>query len=155
MDRHLTDSLEYARFLPRNACLVMDIGSGAGLPGIPLAIALPDVRFVLSDRSARRVDLLERAVRVIGLENAEVVRRDLHSLDGEVELAVARAVLQPAQWLDVALKALIPGGILVVGVGHGSETPQSSTGVLVERHDFESGVLDRSATILTIQKCDG
>lgn len=142
----------YARFLPQVQVPVLDLGSGAGLPGIPLAVALPRTTFILSDRSQRRVDLLERAVEVLELDNVDVIKRDLTSFDGEIDVAVARAVLPPEQWPDVALKVLSPGGILVVGVGEVSKTPVSAAGLAVIRHELNPTVLDRPATFLTMQK---
>ncbi|NNL57693.1 MAG: 16S rRNA (guanine(527)-N(7))-methyltransferase RsmG [Pseudomonadales bacterium] len=69
--KHLLDSLSVAAHLPNGT--VLDIGSGAGLPGIPLAIARPQQSFTLLDASFKRVAFLREAKRELGLANIEPV----------------------------------------------------------------------------------
>jgi 16S rRNA G527 N7-methylase RsmG len=113
-DRHIADSLLFATKLG-NPGTVWDLGSGVGLPGIPLAISMPDTLFTLVDRSGRRVDLMRRAVRILDLANVKVEMVDLERLRGSVEAIVARAVASPEALLPVARGHLRPGGIALVG----------------------------------------
>ena len=73
---------------------VLDLGSGAGIPGIPLAIALPEVRFVLLDGNGKKVRFCRHAVTALGLPNVEVVegRIEDHAPPAPFDAAVARAV---------------------------------------------------------------
>jgi 16S rRNA (guanine527-N7)-methyltransferase len=92
--RHVLDSLAGVRAfaaLPRGAS-VLDVGSGAGFPGVPLAVARPDLRFLLLDRSTRRCAFLEHCVGVLGLTNAQVVASEARRFRGPVDAVTFRAV---------------------------------------------------------------
>ena len=73
---------------------VLDLGSGAGLPGIPLAVALPELRFVLLDGNGKRARFCRHAVRALGIPNVEVVegRVEGGTLPPPFDAAVVRAV---------------------------------------------------------------
>ncbi len=112
--RHLLDSLVAAPFLrgPR----VLDLGSGAGLPGIPLAVARPALAFVLADRRARRTRFLEEAVAALGLENVRVATVDVRRWEegrGAFGTVVARAVAPLPELAALARPLLAPEGRLV------------------------------------------
>ncbi len=68
---HLLDSLSVLPFV-KSAESVIDVGSGAGLPGIPLAIMLPDVSFVLLDSNGKKTRFMQQAIIDLGLKNASV-----------------------------------------------------------------------------------
>jgi 16S rRNA (guanine527-N7)-methyltransferase len=92
--RHLLDSLSGVPLfasLPAGA-RILDLGSGAGLPGIPLAVALPGHRFILVERSTRRGAFLDRCVADLALGNVRVVARDLRELREAVDAVTLRAV---------------------------------------------------------------
>lgn len=112
--RHIADSLLFSAFLAEDG-VVWDLGTGAGLPGIPLAILLPSVQFVLVDRSGRRIDLLNRVLRILGLGNAEAKHGDIKRLRGSVDQIVSRAALPPERLLTPVRSLLEPGGVAVVG----------------------------------------
>jgi 16S rRNA (guanine527-N7)-methyltransferase len=112
--RHVADSLLFALALPREG-EVWDLGSGAGLPGVPLAIMLPGASLRLVERSGRRASLLRRAVRVLELDNVEVLQLDVRSLEGSVPAIVSRAGLPPDQARKVIWNLLEPGGVAVLG----------------------------------------
>jgi 16S rRNA (guanine527-N7)-methyltransferase len=68
-----------------------DLGTGAGLPGIPLALALPGVRVFLVDRMGKRTRFLENEKAVLGLGNVEVVEREVERVDESFDLLTFRA----------------------------------------------------------------
>jgi 16S rRNA (guanine527-N7)-methyltransferase len=113
--RHIADSLLFAAPLTVAETEIWDLGSGAGLPGIPLAILLEETKVVLVERSDRRVVLLRRAVRVLDLENVEVWKTDIRELEGSTPVLVSRAGLAPDDAVEMAKKLLQPGGIAVWG----------------------------------------
>ncbi len=98
-ERHLADALTFLQPLDWTPETVLDVGSGVGLPGIPLAIALPETRFTLLDRSGRRCRLLRRAIRVLNRSNVVVEQRDVTQMDVGAEVVVSRASLPPDQLL--------------------------------------------------------
>ena len=116
-DRHVCDSLVFAAgwpdAIPKTAC---DLGSGVGLPGIPLAILWPGTRWTLVDRSGRRVELLRRAVRILGLDNVEIVQGDLTGHKGRYEAIVARGVKNPEILSSDIVRLVVPGGRGAIGL---------------------------------------
>jgi len=145
--RHIADSLLFAGFL-EDAEEVWDLGSGVGLPGIPLAIALPHTRFVLVDRSGRRADLARRAIRILGLENTIVRQAAIEDLQGEVGAIVARASLPPEAMAPIVQRLLRSDGIAVVG-GSWTEAPLIEGWEIIEVPRL---VLDRPVWILMMRK---
>ena len=78
---------------------VLDVGSGAGFPGIPLAIALPEVRFSLLERSAKKCAFLENCRALLGLANAAVLQADLSEASGSFDVVTFRAVAPLGRFL--------------------------------------------------------
>lgn len=125
-ERHLLNSAVLGELIPAGA-RVLDVGSGAGLPGIPLAIARPDLRLVLLEAMARRVAWLEEAVTELGLGvpvhrgRAEDpgVRREL----GGNDVVTARAVAPLGRLAGWCLPLVAAGGRLlaVKGASAGAE----------------------------------
>jgi 16S rRNA (guanine527-N7)-methyltransferase len=92
---------------------IADLGSGAGLPGIPLAIALPGVRFTLIERMGRRAGFLRNSIAVLALDNAEVEELEAERAGpGRFDLVCFRA-FRPldAPLLNAVFRLLAPGGI--------------------------------------------
>lgn len=112
--RHIGDSLLYLSAMPESD-EVLDVGSGAGLPGIPLAVARPDTLFVLLDRSRRRVELLRRAVRVLDVGNIEVIHGDFEDWNRTVPVVVSRAAIPPEKMRPGLTRVLSPGGTAIIG----------------------------------------
>lgn len=115
--RHIGDSLVFAAAwkddLSPNE--LIDIGSGSGLPGIPLAILFPECQVTLLDRGGRRIRLLQRAVRVLDLDNATVVDRDAQTLDEKWRAITFRGSLRLASAAKLVRKCLLPDGVAVFG----------------------------------------
>jgi 16S rRNA (guanine527-N7)-methyltransferase len=95
--RHVLDSLAgtatIARLCAERApAAVLDAGSGAGFPGIPLAVALPAIRFTLLERSEKKCAFLDCCRAILGLGNVTVVTADLASASGAFDVVTFRAV---------------------------------------------------------------
>lgn len=146
--RHLADSLLFASQLPADVAEVWDLGSGVGLPGIPLAIALPDTEVVLIDRSGRRVDLARRAIRILDLENCQVTRGDMESMTGRADAVVSRASLPPVRLAGLIPHFLGPGGVAVVA-GSWRERPKVDGWETIEIPLY---VLDQTVWLLMMRR---
>ncbi|MBT8206959.1 MAG: class I SAM-dependent methyltransferase [Acidimicrobiia bacterium] len=99
LERHVGDAFTWLQPLEGPPTSLLDVGSGVGLPGIPLAIALPKTEITLLDRSGRRCGLLRRAIRVLGLQNAVVRQADVRRELVPRDVVVSRASLPPDQLL--------------------------------------------------------
>lgn len=121
IDDHLADSLVALELeVARSAKRVVDVGSGAGLPGLPLAIALPEAQVALVDSAARRCAFLERARRRCRASNARVIHTRVESWHeglGSFDLVIARALAPLPVVVEYAAPLLILGGSLVVWRG--------------------------------------
>ncbi len=113
--RHIADSLLFATPIDSDVEQIIDLGSGVGLPGIPLAILFPEASVTLVDRSERRVDLMRRAIRLLGLENVQVDRSEITDLRQVYEVVVSRAVLTPATARGLMRPLIAKGGVGVLG----------------------------------------
>jgi 16S rRNA (guanine527-N7)-methyltransferase len=100
---------------------VGDVGTGAGLPGLVLAIARPDVQLTLIEPMERRVTWLHRQVDDLGLDNVEVVRAraEESKLNGRLDQVTARAVSALRTLIPITAPLLAPGGELLLMKGAG------------------------------------
>jgi 16S rRNA (guanine527-N7)-methyltransferase len=117
-ERHLVNCALLADLVPADAT-VCDIGSGAGLPGLVLAIARADLQVTLVEPLLRRTTFLEEVVADLGLEHVEVVRGRAEALHGERRFAVvtSRAVAPLDRLLGWSMPLVDPTGALVAMKG--------------------------------------
>lgn len=111
---HFADSLTLAKFVPLNA-KVLDIGSGAGFPAIPLAIARPDLTITALDSTQKRIDFINRSAEMLGLSNLNAVCHRAEDVTGKefkesYDVVTARAVASYPILLELAIPAVKIGG---------------------------------------------
>ena len=117
-ERHILNCAVLTDLVPEGAT-VCDIGSGAGLPGLVVAIRRPDVRVTLVEPLLRRTTFLEEAVAELGLANVEVVRARADQLHGEraFDVVTSRAVAALDVLLAWSLPLVVDGGAMLAMKG--------------------------------------
>ncbi|MBT8135575.1 MAG: 16S rRNA (guanine(527)-N(7))-methyltransferase RsmG [Gammaproteobacteria bacterium] len=117
LSHHLLDSLSVLPFLHGER--IADIGSGAGLPGIPLALAQPQRRFTLVEATAKKTRFLRHALRVLGLANVEIVtaRIEDYRPPSAFDTVVARALAALPRLTELSAGLLATGGRLLAMKG--------------------------------------
>jgi 16S rRNA (guanine527-N7)-methyltransferase len=110
IDVMLTDAFVLAKHLP-NEAKVIDVGSGAGAPGLPLAIARPDLKMTLAEPLTKRVSFLRTAIAAVERPDVIVKRVRSEELEHEAwDVAISRATFSPDEWLDVGTDLAKNGG---------------------------------------------
>lgn len=119
-ERHVLNSAAVAEAVPEGA-RVVDVGSGAGLPGIPLALARPDLRMTLVEPMARRIEFLEEVAGELGADwrvvRGRAEERSVVTAVGPVDVVTARAVAALPRLVGWCRGLLRPGAQLVALVG--------------------------------------
>lgn len=162
-DRHLLNSAVVAELVPRPGSLV-DLGSGAGLPGIILALLLPDVEVTLLEPMLRRVVFLEECVNMLGLANARVQRGRAEDFAGRLsaDVVTARAVAPLDRLAALAVGLVRPGGVVLAIKGDRAwQEVAAARGVLrglgvrdVDVLRVGSGKVDPAATVIRLTTCE-
>lgn len=121
--RHFIDSLTPAPWISRPDGLLIDLGSGAGFPGIPLAIALSELQVFLVEASRKKTSFLSHVVRTLGLGRVTVIRERIEALIGQQALAgrfdtvLSRAAFKLPELVRMASFFLVNGGQLLAMKG--------------------------------------
>lgn len=138
---HFADAFPLVPLLPRSGRWV-DVGSGAGLPGIILAITRPDLAGVLLEPSQKRRAFLQAAIRTLGLVAVKVEADRLEDhvarVGASYDIAVSRAVFGLSDWLEAG-RALVSAGGTVVGFGTEATVPKAPRDAEVTSYNVGAG----------------
>jgi 16S rRNA (guanine527-N7)-methyltransferase len=137
LERHVLDSGRAVRHI-RAGERVADLGSGAGLPGIPLAMAVPDASFVLIEPRQKAVAFLELALERLGITNADVFEGRVEEADLRVDVATARAFGPLSRSWHAARLVLRPGGRLIYFAGASFDRSDAGSLPGASRVEFDS-----------------
>jgi len=158
-ERHLLNSAAVASLVPQ-PCSLVDLGSGAGLPGIVLALLLPATDVTMLEPAQRRTIFLEECVAELGLGNARVWRARAEQAAGALaaDVVTARAVAPLDRLAALALGLLKPGGIVLAVKGARAEAEVRAASAALRRlgvRDVEvlvagEGKVDPAATVVRL-----
>ena len=116
VDHILLDSLLFTRVVPETTRSILDVGSGAGVPGVPLRIVLRQPTVTLLEARAKRVSFLSAVVRELELAKCEVIHGRLETLTAEsgprYDAVVMRCAGDPSAFYSAAVTLLTPGGLI-------------------------------------------
>jgi 16S rRNA (guanine527-N7)-methyltransferase len=155
--RHLLNCAAIVDLVPRPGTLI-DLGSGAGLPGIVLALLLPDVEVTLLERMERRAAFLGECVAELNLGNARVCRATAEDVAGKMaaDVVTARAVAPLERLAGLAAGLVRPGGLILAIKGAAADEEVARARPVLRRLGVRdvnvvrvgNGKVDRAATVV-------
>jgi 16S rRNA (guanine527-N7)-methyltransferase len=140
--QHIADACTLLPHLPAGPHRLADVGSGGGVPGIPLAIARPDISVTLIESVAKKAAFLEETTAALGLPNVTIWRGRAEDWRGQrFDVVAVRAVAPMARLLDWCRPLVAPGGKLLAMKG-----PK-----LAEELEAAAGVIDHQGASMAVQ----
>lgn len=107
-ERHVLHSLAIAKFFDfPDGCRLLDVGTGGGFPGIPLAVLYPNVNFTLVDSIGKKISVVKEVAYALGLKNVEAEQNRVESMTGKFDAIVSRAVTNLPAFMQL-IKRHIP-----------------------------------------------
>ncbi len=157
LHRHIFDSLQYARVISPSD-RIMDIGSGAGFPGIPLKIVYPHLILTLVEGQRKRCSFLEAVVSNLALQDTDVINERAEKISPvpmTVGVVILRAVSDIKSCLDLAVRFLEKGGKVVL-----KKNPDENMAADPLHGDFSlieevgvTGYSGKKSSLLVFEKC--
>lgn len=120
--KHIVDSLAVCRYIPPGAP-VLDVGAGAGFPGIPVKVLMPSLTMTLLDASRKKVSFLQHVIRLLKLADASAVQDRIEAFSSDpgrrqvFSVIICRAFTNLARFIELSLPLLSPSGILLAMKG--------------------------------------
>jgi len=153
LQRHIFDSLQYSRVIsPKDE--IVDIGSGAGFPGIPLKILYPDLTVTLIESQRKRCSFLEAVIFKLGLISTRVIndRAENHLLEPPADAVIFRAVTDIKSCLELATPFLGLGGKVVLKKSLEEYCDANLVGFSLEQEITVTGYNNKKSSLLVFVK---
>ena len=164
--KHFIDSLTVIKFIKNENSKLLDIGTGAGLPGIPLKIKMETLRVTLLDSSRKKTSFLKSVIRKLGLSDISVVNGRAESLAhkeiyrGSFDIVISRAAFKIPHFLTLGEQFLSDGGTLIAMKGknaddeleRASDTIRKTGLELTYCHEIKLPITGESRKILCFHK---
>lgn len=151
--RHLEDSSQLVDMIPNTAKTLVDLGSGAGLPGLVIAIHRPDLAVTLVERDQRKAAFLNEVKARLELSNVTVKAIDVATLKETYDVVTARALATLSQLMQMAQPLMGQGSIAIFpkGVGVGEELAEARK-IWAFEATQKSSATQEGASIISISK---
>ncbi len=147
---HLLDSLSIQSHLSGNR--ILDVGSGAGLPGIPLALINEDKDFILLDANGKKTRFMLQATIELGIKNVEVVQARVQDFEGQFDHALCRAFTSTDDFVNACSHLLAPEGSLLAMKGPAESKVTPIPGFRQRVHQLNVPGLSSERFLIQIEK---
>ncbi|MBP5301373.1 MAG: 16S rRNA (guanine(527)-N(7))-methyltransferase RsmG [Bacilli bacterium] len=114
LDKHIYDSLLITKVYNFDNKIILDVGSGGGFPGIPLAIMYKNAHFVLIDSVYKKVNYLRKLVKLLNLKNVDVIWERVEKISGKYDIIIARALAKLNKIVMLTKHLLNNNNVLIV-----------------------------------------
>jgi 16S rRNA (guanine527-N7)-methyltransferase len=153
--RHIENCIPLTTLLPEQNATVADVGSGAGLPGVVIALARPELKLTLIEPLQRRVEFLYEVIDALALKNVEVIRAKSEAVKGSYNFVVARAVAPLPRLIQTTWHLVAPGGSLLAMKGESAASEMAASDLsMSSKHQLHEINLDDLplARVVELQK---
>ena len=138
--RHIVNSAAVVPFLPPRGTVV-DVGSGAGFPGVVVALLRPDLEVTLMEAMERRVEWLDVVVEELGLDNVTVRRARAEEVGEQYDVVTARALANLSKLVRLTAKLVRPGGAILALKGSRAEAEVEEARYVIKKARFRPAVV--------------
>jgi len=154
--KHFLDSLLYLCFIPEKSLSIADIGSGAGFPGVPIAIVRPDLKVTLIEPSWKKCAFLKNIKRKLKLSNIEIVQKKCEETVDKYDIVVSRALWSIKEFVKKCEHLLKEAGYFLISksLKLQEEIKDLPEGYRIQTKEFDLPVINGKRYIVKIERCE-